>query len=240
MEAPFIDIHTHPSPEKLYATCFYSFGIHPWWLHGEDENNPRLEDGERPSSWQLLEDLLRENRLAAIGETGIDRIHEDTLPRQVTLFEQQILLSEHYQKPLIIHDVRGTDVILQMHKKHQPHQTWIIHGFNGTESMIQQLTRRGICLSVGKSILYDHRKISKTITSIPLDYLFLETDTSAFPIQKIYEIVSERLNLPLEKLKEKIFANFARLKLTSWKTGETAHDCSSATMALINLERAMC
>jgi hypothetical protein len=73
-----------------------------------------------------------------------------------------------------------------------------------------------------------------------LDYLFFETDTSKRPIQEIYKKASERLNLPLITLKEKIFANFARIKLTTWKTGENAHDCSSATMALINLERAMC
>ena len=59
------------------------------------------------------------------------------------------------------------------------------------------------------------------MSSIPLDYLFLETDTSEKTIREIYEKAAEQLNLPWGVLKQRIFANFARLNLTTWKTGET-------------------
>lgn len=159
----------------------------------------------------FLETLLKENKIAAVGETGIDRNHKDTIDLQLEVFERHILLSEQYQKPLIIHNVKATADILRLHKKHQPRQTWIIHGFNGTEQEVQQLTERGICLSVGESIFYPNRKITKSISSIPLDQLFLETDVSDRTIQEIYGKAAEWLNQPLEVLKKRIFDNFTRL-----------------------------
>lgn len=178
--------------------------------------------------------------LAAIGETGLDRLHPDTYDLQMEVFEQHILLSEQYQKPLIIHNVKATADILKLHKKHRPKQAWIIHGFNGSVEEARQLTDQKCYLSVGESIFYPNRKITKSISSIPLDYLFLETDTSEKTIQQIYEKAAELLNLPIDQLKEQIFANFARLKLTPWKTGNNAPDCSSETMALINWDEVMC
>lgn len=203
----------------------YSYGIHPWRV---------------TSDLSFLERLLAENRIVALGETGLDRLHRATWDLQLEVFEQHILLSEQYGKPLIIHNVGGTAEILRLHKKHQPRQTWILHGFNGTIEEVRQLTAKGLCLSVGESIFYPNRKITKSILSIPLEYLFFETDTSDRTIQEVYQRGAALLNLPLEVLKEQIFANFARLKLTTWKTGNNAPGCSSATMALINLDEAMC
>ena len=220
-EVPFIDIHTHHC--SIASGTQWSAAIHPWKV-----------------SWQsdlsFLETLLKENRIVAIGETGLDRAHKESFELQMASFEKHILLSEQYQKPLIIHNVHATAEILQCFKKHQPQQPWIIHGFNGSEKEVRQLTEKGIYLSVGESIYYQNRKIIKSIKSIPLEYLFLETDTSEKTIEQIYGKASVLLNIPLEQLKQQIFANFAKL----WKTGNNALDCSSATMALINLDEAMC
>ena len=227
MDIPFIDIHTH-----CYGEYGYTFGIHPWWFDNAEY---------RPDSdLSALEQLLKENRLAAIGEVGIDKVHKATLSAQIEIFERQILLSEKYRKPMIIHNVKGTDIILRLHKKHQPQQAWIIHGFNGTAQEAKMLTDKGLFLSVGENLMYHNRKITQSLSSIPLDHLFFETDTAEIEIKVIYEKAAEGLNLPLEVLKERIFANFARLNLTKWKTGETEHGCSSETMALRNCDRAMC
>lgn len=211
MKTPFVDIHTHKK-EKGYG---FSYGIHPWSV-------------QRGCSLAVPSDVI------AIGETGLDRLHKDTYDLQLEFFEKHILLSEQYKKPLIIHNVKATADILRLHKKHQPQQAWIIHGFNGSVEEVQQLTSKGIYLSVGESLFYPNRKITKTISSIPLEYLFLETDTSEKTIQQIYEKAAELLNLSIDQLKEQIFANFARLNLNVWKTGNNAPDCSSETMALIN------
>ena len=222
MKSPFVDIHTHKKGEG-YG---FSYGIHPW----------KVENANLP----LLESLLKENRIIAIGETGLDRLYLDTYDLQLEVFERHILLSEQYQKPLIIHNVKATADILRLHKRHRPKQPWIIHGFNGTIEEARQLTDQKCYLSAGESLFYPNRKITKSISSIPLEYLFLETDTSEKTIQQIYEKASELLNLSIDQLKEQIFANFARLNLNVWKTGNNGPDCLSATMALINWDEATC
>ena len=220
---------------------YSTYGIHPWTFDGTSLRGPRAQrGGTKQSNLTLLEKYLQENKIVAIGETGLDRLHKDTYDLQTEYFEKHILLSEQYQKPLIIHNVKATADILKLHKKHQPRQAWIIHGFNGTIEEAHQLTERGIFLSVGESIFYPNRKITKTLLSLPLEYLFLETDTSEKTIQQVYGKASELLNLPLNVLKEQIFANFARLKIDVWKTGNNVPGCSSATMALICLDEAMC
>lgn len=211
---PFIDIHTHQSGDG-YPT----YGIHPWRLQ---------------SNLSLLETLLKEDKIVAIGETGLDRLHKDTFALQLNFFEQHILLSEQYQKPLIIHNVKATADILRLYKKHQPKQSWIIHGFNGNTTEVRQLTSNGIFLSVGESIFYPNRKITTSILSIPLEYLFLETDTSEKTIQQIYGKTSELLNLPIDTLKEIVFANFERLNLNLLKTGNNDLDCLSETIAIVS------
>ena len=227
MITPFVDIHSHFTP-----SVSLSYGIHPWWF---DE-----EGFDFPKELQRLEQLLRENKLAAIGETGIDKLHPQTLPQQSDSFEKHILLSETFQKPLIIHNVKGNDILMRLHKKHQPRQAWIIHGFNGNETEVRQLTSRGMYLSVGAALLYKNRKITTSIKSIPLDYLFFETDTAEIGIEELYQQAATILNLPLATLKERIFANFARLNLATWKPGTNAPGCSSGTMALRNCERVTC
>lgn len=225
-EVPFIDIHTHhPGEGDL------TYGIHPWSF-----DRPGMTDMVTHAMLTRLENLLRENNIVAIGETGLDRLHEETFDLQQVFFEKHILLSEQYRKPLIIHNVKASAEIIQIHKHYQPRQPWIIHGFNGTVVEARQFTDRDIYLSVGESLFYPNRKITKSITSLSLDHLFLETDTSEKTIVEIYERATGLLNMPLESLKTQFFINFATL----WKkTGNNVPDCSSATMVWRNLTEAM-
>lgn len=199
-DSPFIDIHTHRQ-----AGPFTSYGVHPWWF-----DDPAYH---ADNDLSLLEQLLRKHKLAAIGETGIDKLHPETLALQTESFEKHIALSESYQKPLIIHNVKGNETLLQLVKKHKPQQAWIIHGFNGNDNEVRQLVSQGLYLSVGSSLLYENRKITKAIKSIPLDHLFFETDTAENSIEEIYQKAATVLNMPLAQLKERIFANFKRLIL---------------------------
>ena len=217
MESPFIDIHTHDATPKdgvlkivnlgLEETCpkqgSFSFGIHPWDLDSADF---QLEE-----ALPILKERLELPQVIALGEAGLDKMHSSSYERQISAFEKQILISEEVQKPLIIHDVRSHNEVIALRKKHHTRQTWILHGFNGTEQDIQQLTSQGICLSVGEALLHPERKISKAIKTIHLDFLFLETDTAEIEIEEIYEKAAVLLEMPLDALKERIFCNFARI-----------------------------
>ena len=210
-------------PGQLLPDGYYSYGVHPWQFDQATDTNLELEK---------LEHALQDNKLAVIGETGLDRLHRHTLTAQLASFEAHILLSEHYRKPLVIHLVKATGELLQLHKRHHPQQPWIIHGFNGNKEEVQQLLELDICLSVGESILFPNRKINASLPSIPLDHLFLETDTGKTPIEDIYKSAASSLGVPLQTLKENVFTNFERLHLTPWKTGKNAPDGLSVTKEL--------
>lgn len=223
MNPPFIDIHTHtekssdnliqvvnldlnqPCPEQGYYSC----GIHPWELDDVDF--------QAEKALQALEEKLKLPQVLAHGEAGLDKMHKVSFERQIELFERQIELSEALKKPMILHDVRSHNEIIALRKKHKAQQLWIVHGFNGTEQDAQQLVGQGICLSVGESLLHPERKIHKSFKFIDLNYLFLETDMAEIGIEKVYEAAANLLEMDINVLKTRIFANFAAL----WNTGKT-------------------
>ena len=222
MNSPFVNIHTHkansdddliqivnldleqPYPEQGY----YSYGIHPWALDNADF--------QIDEALNKLKENLQQPQVVALGEAGLDKFHAD-FERQMKVFERQIVLSENLKKPMILHDVKSHNEILSLRKKHKVKQPWIIHGFNGTEQDIQQLTGQGLYLSVGESLLHSERKISKSLKSIPLEMLFLETDMAEIDIETAYEAATKLLDLDINTLRAQIFSNFAAL----WKTGKT-------------------
>ena len=217
MNSPFVDIHTHnaktdddliqivnldlelPCPEQ---GC-YSYGIHPWAL---DDADFQLEE-----AFAILEERLQFPNVIALGEAGLDKMHKESFDQQITVFERQIDLSEALQKPMILHDVKSHNEIIALRKKHKAQQPWILHGFNGTEQDIQQLTGQGLYLSVGKSLLHSERKIAKSLKKIPLEMLFLETDNAEIDIETIYEAAAKLLEMDINALRAQIFSNFAKL-----------------------------
>ena len=217
MELKFIDIHTHTEDSSenllqiinlnLESPCpeqgFYSYGIHPWVLDSADF--------QAKKALQTLEEKLKLPNVIALGEAGLDKMHKETFEQQIELFERQIELSEALQKPMILHDVKSHNEIITLRKKHKAQQPWIVHGFNGTEQDIQQLTGQGMYLSVGEALLHPERKIYKSFKFIDLDYLFLETDMAEIGVEKVYEAAAKLLEIDLPTLRTRIFANFARI-----------------------------
>lgn len=216
MKTAFIDIHTHriklcdnliqivnldlerPCPEQGY----YGYGIHPWALDRADFQ----VDG----ALNKLKENLQQPQVIALGEAGLDKFHAD-FEQQIRLFERQIVLSENMKKPMILHDVKSHNEIIALRKKHRVKQPWIVHGFNGTAQDAAQLTRQGIFLSVGESLLHPDRKIYNSLKTIDIDYVFFETDMAEIGIMKVYEAAAKLLEIDVSELKTKIFSNFARI-----------------------------
>lgn len=217
MKPAFINIHTHTTKLcdnliqivnlDLERVCpeqgYYSYGIHPWTVDNADFQIEK--------AFSLLEERLQLPNVLALGEAGLDKMHKDNFEKQITVFERQIELSEALQKPMILHDVKSHNEILALRKKHKAKQPWILHGFNGTEQDIKQLTGQGLYLSVGESLLHSERKIYNSFKFIDLDYLFLETDMAEVGIEMVYEEAAKLLDIDITALQRRLFANFAQL-----------------------------
>lgn len=111
-------------------------GIHPW------------ETGATPD-FELLERAAAHPSVAAIGETGVDRLRGAGIDTQTNVFRRHIALSESLRKPLILHVVKALDIILAVKKECRPAMPWIWHGFRGNATMAKQLADNGILLSLG-------------------------------------------------------------------------------------------
>lgn len=145
-----MNLHTHHRPsdpaEQFILNCYpgdvpadverCSVGLHPWYVN---------------EMWQQqLERLQLDIQLpnvVAIGECGLDMVKGPELSLQLAAFEAQIRLAETHRLPLIIHCVRAFDQLLQLQKKYNPQQLWIVHGFRGKPQLAQQLLACGIRLS---------------------------------------------------------------------------------------------
>lgn len=193
---PILDIHTHhpaPYPEGIVDcsaaavdlnsdidTIFfpdqsYSVGIHPW----------DTTEAPSPDLLQRVRVIAARPEVRAIGEGGIDLVKGGPLFRQLQVFKFQIELSETVGKPLIIHNVKATDIILGLHRDIKPTQRWIIHGFRQKPEAARALISAGCYLSFGEHFN------PLTVRNIPTERILAETDAAEMNIQEIIRRLSE-------------------------------------------------
>lgn len=168
-----IDIHTHVLPNEpgsalVCIGCgplppaqdhFFSAGLHPWDVTGNDEEK-----------FRQLEELIANPCVLAVGECGFDTLKGPSHQLQEQAFIRQAQLSEHLKKPMILHVVRDFDSVIRLHKTLKPTQSWLIHGFRGNPTQMNQLHAQGILVSFGIN------SNPESLKAIPSNRLFLETD----------------------------------------------------------------
>ena len=210
----FINIHTHFDTGRAIEVVnrtfnaalptFFSFGIHPWEI---DCFKSRFDE---------MESFLSLDGCVAIGEIGLDKLRGPDLITQVNLFKQQIILSEKYKLPVIIHCVKTWNELKQIKRELNPTQPWIYHGF-AKSTLTEEVLKERIYISIGHAILTSPT-LQTSLKSIPLDCLFLETDDAECSIEEIYAKVSELKNIPLSQLQGQLEENFKNV-FTKWITG---------------------
>ena len=216
MKIPFIDIHTHhpaDSEEIISVPSLFlqdtdlqkninfpfSAAIHPW-------------DAEKFTCKQvsaMLENLIKQPQLIAIGETGLDKICSADYTHQKILFELHLRFAEQNHKPLIIHAVKSWNELTGYLKRTKI--PIILHGYSAGINQTKQLIDLGCHFSVGKSVLKLTPRFYEAIQIIPLSSLFLETDDSPVDITEIYREVAQILGLTTYELKIQINKNFKSL-----------------------------
>ena len=186
------DIHTHCQPEvpgEAIVNCFpetfvpqlegwYSVGIHPWYI---TSSTVSLAEKKR-----CLEELLYHPQVLAMGEAGLDKLADASLPLQREVFEYQARLAEETDKPLVIHLVKAVDELLKLKQKIRPVKPWIIHGFRGKAG---------------------ERYQEEALRIVPSDRLFLETDESMTSIDTLYERAAMIRKIPSGELRETVRKN---------------------------------
>ena len=198
------DIHCHNVPQdgrRFILDCglsipigvqYASVGIHPWHISNDWERDMRI-----------VEAAAALPTVKAIGECGIDFAKSSaTADVQETVLRRHITLSESVGKPLVLHIVKGQEIVMRMRKELRPLQPWIVHGFRGKPEQARQYIAAGFFLSFGK------RFNTEALLATPLDRILLESDEDSAPLTEHYARVADILSLSIEELAMLIERNF--------------------------------
>ena len=172
---------------------YFSVGLHPNKI---DENYRQNLD--------KIKEISQHPNCLAIGECGLDGLVSVDESLQEQIFEQQILWANEIQKPIIVHCVRRFSQLLRFQKITKV--PLIVHGFNKKKETAEELVGKGFYLSFGEALLYN-LSLQETAWDIPLDRIFLETDTAEEPIDEVYLKLAEIKEIPIEVLKTEIYKN---------------------------------
>ncbi len=210
---PYVDIHTHQevlsnknsisifsfNPVKnmtFNQNVFFSAAVHPWSVQIENID------------WYMciVRKIAKHQHCLAIGECGLDYLHQVEKSKQHEIFIRHFEISEEFQLPLIIHCVKAWNDIIVLRKKLKPSMPWIIHGFNKSIETANQCLNAGFYLSLGKKAT--NNRFSQVLKTIPVDRMFLETDETNDLISDIYSTVYQTLGIDYEVFAEQIYQNF--------------------------------
>lgn len=205
----FFDFHHHDFNKKngiynlklneIPPANYFSAGIHP-----QDISDRCEED------FLWLKTIVKLENCVAIGECGLDGLIEIDENLQHEIFQKQIELANEIRKPIIIHCVKRFSQLIHFKKKSKV--PMIVHGFNKRKTIGDELLKNEFCLSFGKSALYNVN-LQDFLKEIPIDQLFLETDSADFDIKDLYYKIAELKGYKIEYIQEKIKENLKNLQI---------------------------
>lgn len=151
---------------KKYDFIYGACGIHP--DAAESVTNETLSE---------IKKLLGEERIVAVGETGLDYYYDD-VPRaaQRAAFEAQAALAYELGLPIIVHDREAHRDTLEILKQF-PDIKAVYHCFSGSVEYAREIVKRGFYLSFGGAVTFKNaRHAPEVIKTVPRERIMLETD----------------------------------------------------------------
>lgn len=150
---------------KEYKEIYATIGYHPDTC--ERINNADLK---------LLEEQIKNNKIVAIGEIGLDYHYEkDNKELQKKLFTSQLDLAKKYNLPVVIHSRDAVSDTLKILKKYN--LKGVMHCFSGSYEVALEYTKLGYKLGIGGVITFKNSNLKEVIKKIGLDNIVLETDS---------------------------------------------------------------
>jgi len=130
--------------------------------------------------WLLIERLVGQPGVVAIGETGLDR-HWDYTPfdQQRDYFDRHIRLAQQHDLPFVVHMRDCDDDILQMLReaRRRGPLSGIMHSFTGDSAMAAECVELGLHISFAGMVTFKKSDALRACAAtIPTDRLLLETD----------------------------------------------------------------
>lgn len=166
---------------KKYDFVFSAIGFHP------------SEIDSIPDDYiNYIENNI--DNIVAIGEIGLDYYWtKENKDKQKEVFENQLMLAEKYNKPVIVHirdAIMDTYNILKKYKVRG-----VIHSFSGSIEMAKKFINLGFKLGIGGVITFKNCNLKDVIKELDISNIVLETDSPYLSPEPVRGKKNSPLNL---------------------------------------------
>jgi TatD DNase family protein len=154
-----------------YAGLFPAYGLHPMYLASH-----------RPTHLRELRGWIERERPVAVGECGLDFFVEGLdADAQGACFEGQLKLAREFDLPVIVHARRAVDPAIAAIRRIGGLRG-VVHSFSGSAEQAARLHTLGFLLGIGGPATHERaNRLRRTVATMPLEQLLLETDSPDQP-----------------------------------------------------------
>ncbi len=162
-----------------YENMYAAVGIHPH----------EAKDGDA-AALAALKDLAQQDKVVAIGETGLDfHYNFSKQPDQRRVFAAHLAIAREVNLPVIIHSRNAYDETVEILDRHGGGLKGVVfHCFSGSAEQAKQLLDRGHFLSFTGVVTFKNAEATRAAAQVvPLERLMVETDApylSPEPLRK--------------------------------------------------------
>jgi TatD DNase family protein len=149
------------------AGVFATAGIHPHTASDFD-----------PAAGAVVEELLADPRVVAVGETGLD-YHRLKSPAedQQRAFRAHCALARETGKALVVHTRDAWSDVLRILGEERVERV-VLHCFSGGAAEAAEAAARGYCCSFAGNLTYPkNRDLRRAAAAVPREFLLAETDS---------------------------------------------------------------
>jgi len=202
--------------KKYPGIVYAAVGIHP---HQTDFQ----EKGSLEEQIKQLEELVKNNKVIAIGECGLDFSPTPPMEKdrnkkdQIFLFQEQLKIAQRLSLPVCLHSRKALDDVLLILEKIPVRG--ILHCYAGGKKDIAKVLALGLYFGLDGNLTYDVG-LQNVAKIIPLEKILLETDSPFLTPQPyrclrnepknvkiIAEFLAQLKGLPLNQLAKVVTEN---------------------------------
>ncbi|MFI3329168.1 MAG: TatD family hydrolase [bacterium] len=153
--------------QNKYKESFATIGVHPSYVDEVDLDY-----------FNELEELIKTNKIYAIGECGLDYYWtKDNIAVQKTFFLRQIDLAIKYDLPLVIHCRDAVADMFDILNEYKGKIRFVLHGYSGSLEMAKRFITIGGKIGIGGVVTFKNAiNVKQTVEGIDLKHILLETD----------------------------------------------------------------
>lgn len=153
---------------RPYDDISVSVGMHP--MADEDEN----------FNADMLLQLAQDEKVVAIGETGLDYYYHKGDPSwQLSQFRTHIQVANQVNKPVIIHTRdAGDDTLMVLREENAKQCSGVIHCFTETMDFAEQAMDLGFMISFSGIVTFRNAEALREVAkAVPDENILIETDS---------------------------------------------------------------